>query len=353
MSLQEVHTGLDLYLTRCVVLKTKIVKSSLLSWPQFHHLSAWEGTRVVVAAHISWVLLPDVCVRDGLTKTRSKWQHLYLPGHSAWREGWKVGSPQSEVHRGRDHGGGRVGLWHLPCLRPCGLGIIPRDAHHPRPGSDARRDSWSGFTPSTPGTQARTTLRGARGPRGGRLRSLPPSRVPSSLLTSRVWAARRDEVPQRLLRRAGLRVHGGAGRGSPALARPPFYPPVPSPAHRPPQRRRGPAGRERGAQGAGTRREVWEENPELTPGRWLSCGTQGQRRGRATRQPANDAARTGGGCRPLPAFLLAIGCPGQKEPRVRDSRGGSSLSSGSGESCKWSIHRFSTLTPSVQRGKNI
>lgn len=146
-------------------------------------------------------------------------------------------------------------------------GIIPRDAHHPRPGSDARRDRWSGLTPSTPGTQARTTLRGARGPRGGRHRSLPPSRVPSSLLTSRVWAARRDEVPQRLLRRAGLGVQNGAGRGSPALARPPFYPPVPSPAHRPPQRRRGPAGGVRGAQGAGTRREVWEENPELTPGR--------------------------------------------------------------------------------------
>lgn len=69
------------------------------------------GGRVLVVAHISRVLLPDVWARDGLTKTRSEAQHLYLRSAGAFglMVGWWVGSPQCE-ERGPGHWVGGVGL---------------------------------------------------------------------------------------------------------------------------------------------------------------------------------------------------------------------------------------------------
>lgn len=172
-------------------------------------------------------------------------------------------------------------------------GKTPTHAHHPWPGRDVRGSRWSGLPPSTSGAQARTTLRGARGRRGGRHRSLPPSRAPSALLTSPV---RREEVPRRVLCCAGMRVHRCAGRGGPALGRPPFYRSVPSPAHRPTPEEAGP-GRS-GPRGAERRYPLRGTESEPRANVWDVAVTWYS--GRATRLLANDLAGTAGGSAPWP-----------------------------------------------------
>lgn len=232
-----------------------------------------------MAAHISWVLLPEVWLRNVFTETLSKEQHL-LPARCGgtpcdmWAGEWAALGPRS---RARITGAGEWGLGTYPASAPADQGILPMDAHHPPPG----RDPYSQHARGTGQDDSRRGPRTAWRPP----RSRPPSRVPSPLLTSRVWAARRDEAPRRALRRAGLRVQGG-GRGSPHLGRPPFYPPVSSPAHRPAPEEAGP-GRP-GPRGAGSK----------DPGRGMENESRGNaravtvmwHRGRATRRVSDAAA---------------------------------------------------------------
>lgn len=117
-----------------------------------------------------------------------------------------------------------------------------------------------------------------RGPRTAERRAPFPSPFSRPLGSSHL-PVRREEVPRRVLCRAEMRVHSRAGRGGPALGRPPFYWSVPSPAHRPTLEeagpgRSGPRGAERRYPPRGAERE-----PRANAWMWQSRGTVGERRG--------------------------------------------------------------------------
>lgn len=179
-----------MYLTRCVVLKTKVIKSSLLLKPQFPHQS-----KVVVAALISLVLLPDIWVREGATRTLAEEPHRYQrgAGHPARSVGWRMGSPlPSEL--GRDHPGWGSGALTLALRPPLPTEeITPTHTHLARPSYDRPR------LPLVRASSHHTWVRGEDDPKRGPLTTgrpapLSPPRL-ESLPSPHLWSLGRPVRP--------------------------------------------------------------------------------------------------------------------------------------------------------------
>ena len=149
----------DLYLTRCVVLKTKIMRSSPVSKPGSPSVRGWDAGwwRRLLSPRSFSQFSEFETPRRGLQHKSSTAIYEVRGIRVMWGGRWVALRPRSGV----GIAAARVGGFHpAPGLRTEGTTLT--HTHLQRPGHDAHVDRWSGLPATTSPAQARTTLRGAR-----------------------------------------------------------------------------------------------------------------------------------------------------------------------------------------------